>query len=166
MLTRNLSFKPWQTKNKKFDFGLLGCNTMWTCRQIPTAFWNEISGSYSSKHENDTLLGFSAVLSRWSRPTFQSCVLPPPLGCLHYGGSMHLWNVGLLQWACTALYPWTLSSSTFCRNTLPPFSGLYTSRHHIQLSEDSVKYWFRSSWFNSRFFPSFERFWSFRYLQL
>jgi hypothetical protein len=37
---------------------------------------NEISGSHGGEYEVDSLLEYSAVLSRWSRPTFQRFVLP------------------------------------------------------------------------------------------
>jgi hypothetical protein len=50
----------------------------------------------------------SAVSSRWSRPTFQRCVLPPELP---WWGSMHLLNVGILQRDYTALYLRRLSFS-------------------------------------------------------
>jgi hypothetical protein len=40
----------------------------------------EISGSYGVEYEDESLLGYSAVWSRWSRPTFQRCELPPSLG--------------------------------------------------------------------------------------
>jgi hypothetical protein len=60
----------------------------------------EISGSHhSSKHEDDSHLGYSSVSSHWSRPTFQGAY------CLHHhGGSTHVWKVSLLQWDYMVLY--------------------------------------------------------------
>jgi hypothetical protein len=61
-------------------------------------------------NEDDGLLGHGAMSSHWSRPTFRWWVLPPS-GHNDDGGSMHLLNVGLLQWDYTALYHRRLSSS-------------------------------------------------------
>jgi hypothetical protein len=40
----------------------------------------EIPGSHGGEYEDDSLLGYSAVYSRWSKPTFRRCVLPPSSG--------------------------------------------------------------------------------------
>jgi hypothetical protein len=70
----------------------------------------DISGSHCGEYEDDRLLGYSAVSSRWSYRTFQRCVLPVIIG-----RSSHLWNVSLFQWDYTAVYPTRLSSS-YCRD--------------------------------------------------
>jgi hypothetical protein len=65
-------------------------------------------------YEDDSLLGYSAVQSHRSRPTFQRCVLLLSLGLWSgpdNGCSIHSWNFGLLQQDYTALYPRKLSSS-------------------------------------------------------
>jgi hypothetical protein len=46
----------------------------------------EVSGSHGGQYERDRLLGYNAVLSRTSRPTFQRCVLPHRPD----GGNTHL----------------------------------------------------------------------------
>jgi hypothetical protein len=40
----------------------------------------EISDAHRIECEDESLLVYSAVLCRWSRPTFQRCVLSPSSG--------------------------------------------------------------------------------------
>jgi hypothetical protein len=64
----------------------------------------EILGSNCDGYEGDSLLGYCAVKSRRSWPTFQIR--------LDDGGSKHLWNVGQLLRDYTAQYPRRLSPSS------------------------------------------------------
>jgi hypothetical protein len=65
-------------------------------------------GSCCDENEDDSLLAYSFLQSRWSRPTFQRCVLPPSSGrSLRH---THFWNVGLLR-DYTVLCPRRLSHS-------------------------------------------------------
>jgi hypothetical protein len=60
---------------------------------------------FSRRCEDDSLLGYGALCSRWSAPTFLRCALPPSSGRLHWWwSSKHIWNVGLLLQDYTASY--------------------------------------------------------------
>jgi hypothetical protein len=77
----------------------------------------EIPFSHGGEYEGDRFLGYSAMLSRWSRPTFQRCKLPS--SGRHDKGTTYIWNVGLLQRDYMALYPIKLSSSTLVSSSSP-----------------------------------------------
>jgi hypothetical protein len=40
----------------------------------------EISGSHGGEYEDQNLVGYNTTQSRWSRPTFQRCILPSSSG--------------------------------------------------------------------------------------
>jgi hypothetical protein len=50
----------------------------------------DISGSHGSDCEDDNLLGYSAVYSSRSWPTFKRCLLPPPSGRLSSQTTAHV----------------------------------------------------------------------------
>jgi hypothetical protein len=81
----------------------------WCCNPTFTTTQNN---KYNYKDES--LLGHRAVQSRWSRPAFHKCVLPPSH---NDGGTTDLWNVGQIR-DYTALCPRRLHLHTRLRENL------------------------------------------------
>jgi hypothetical protein len=71
--------------------------------------FSKISCSRGDECEDDSRLGYSALLSRWSRQTFLRWTLPPSSG-RWWWSSTHFWNVGPLQ----------LDHPMLCFRNVPP----------------------------------------------